>query len=102
MNSVIASPVAVAEANNGAVAGYEDLRCQAVGVSGFHNGLGMVLFLRQGMTAWMKARLQATSARAGSSCRRGDSDERIPLDLRGEAALILAGMALGGLQGGRR
>ena len=102
MNSVIASPVSVAGANDGAVAGYEDLRGQAVGAPGFHNGLGMVLFLRQGITAWMKARLQATSARAGSSCGRGDSDERIPLDLRGEAALILAGMALGGLQGGRR
>ena len=102
MNSVLASPASVAGANDGAVAGYEDLRCQAVGAPGFHNGLGMVLFLRRGMTAWMKARLQVTSARAGSPCRRGDSDERIPLDMRGEAALILAGMALGGLQGGRR
>ena len=102
MNSVIASPVSMAGTNDDPVAGYEDLRRQAVGAPGLHNGLGMVLFLRQGMTAWMKARLQATSARAGSSCPRGDSDERIPLDLRGEAALILAGMALGGLQGGRR
>ena len=101
MNSVIASPVSMAGTNDDPVAGYEDLRRQAVGAPGLHNGLGMVLFLRQGMTAWMKARLQATSARVGSSCRRGDSDERIPLDLRGEAALILAGMALGGLLGGR-
>lgn len=100
MNGVIASPISTT--NDDAVAGYEDLRRQAMGAPGFHNGLGMVLFLRQGMAAWMKARLQATSARAESSRRRGEADERIPLDLRGEAALILAGMALGGLQGGRR
>jgi hypothetical protein len=102
MNTVITSPVSTAGVKDDAMAAYETLRRQAVGELGSHADLGMVLFLRQGMKAWMRARLQVTFTVTETSHQRGHSGGSIPLDLRGEAALILAGMALGGLQGGSR
>jgi hypothetical protein len=102
MNSSIASPVSTPGAKDDPVSDYENLRRQAMQEPGFHPGVGMALFLGQGMTAWMKARSQATAAMADTFRQRSSPEGRIPLGLRGEAALILAGMALGGLRRGRR
>lgn len=74
---------------------YEDLRRQAQGE--FGNRAGMVVFLRQGMTAWMVAWSKwATSEPIETAADRVESADTLPLTLRGEITLVLAGMALCG------
>lgn len=74
------------------VAGYEDLRRQALDGGAYHQGLGMVLFLRQGMVAWMMAWLESNSpAPQAQKPRHGG---RIPENHRSEIVGILAAMAL--------
>ena len=74
---------------------YEDLRRQAQGE--FGNRAGMVVFLRQGMTAWMVAWSKwATSEPIETAADRVESADTLPLTLRSEITLVLAGMALCG------
>lgn len=73
---------------------YEELRGQALGERGCE-GLGLVLFMRRGMTAWARAWLECTPG--GEWAPRGDHAPAvsIPALVRSEAVTILAGMALG-------
>jgi hypothetical protein len=75
---------------------YEQLRIdvlsQAVG-----SGLGLVLFLRQGMTAWMRASVCAVASvplPAGKSALPLNAVSPLPCDVRSQAAVILAGILL--------
>jgi len=71
---------------------YEELRLQALGQTGVARGLGLVLFLRQGMRcrieSWSKC---APTPRAMQEVSSGPS---IPRALQGEITNILAGMVL--------
>ena len=75
---------------------YEDLRRQVLSQKGVgHGGRGLVLFLRQGMKAWMEAWLGYPIAGPMKAPIESDSTgSMVPWDLRGEVAAILAGMAL--------
>jgi hypothetical protein len=75
---------------------YEDLRRQALSQNGArHGGRGLVLFLRQGMKAWMDAWLGSLIAGPTKTPIGSDSmGPGVPWDLRGQVAAILAGMAL--------
>jgi len=74
------------------VAGYEDLRRQAFDGGAYRQGLGMVLFLRQGMVAWMMAWLEANSQARQE--QRPWPGVRVPENQRSEVVTILAAMAL--------
>jgi hypothetical protein len=74
------------------VAGYEDLRQQALDGGASRQGLGMVLFLRQGMVAWMMAWLEANSPAPQE--KRLWPGVRVPENQRSEVVAILAAMAL--------
>ena len=71
---------------------YEDLRQQAVECS-TSGGLGMALFLGQGMVAWMLACSWVASTGPDNS-RQCPTVLPLPDDLRGEIVLVLAAMAL--------
>lgn len=74
---------------------YEELRRQARGELG--NRAGMVLFLREGMKAWMTAWSKWTRSEVTeASPMRVDSGNLLPLKARDEITLVLAGMALCG------
>ncbi len=73
---------------------YEDLRRHALGgapVTG--GGLGLTLFLRKGMAAWMEAwRCCASRGEQGSPDAPSLAD-RVPLPVQTELVTILAAMA---------
>jgi len=73
---------------------YEELRGHALGERGCE-GLGLVLFMRRGMTAWARAWMEC--APGCGQAPRGDraAAAAIPALVRSEAVTILAGMALG-------
>ncbi len=77
---------------------YEQLRAQALGRwTGSASRLGLTLFLRQGMPAWLAAwshfgspdRAETVQAR-----HYRDVDALLPPDGQNEVAMVLAGMAL--------
>ena len=75
---------------------YEQLRndvlSQAAG-----SGFGLILFLRQGMTAWMRASVCAVASvpsPAGKSAQPLNAVSPLPCDVRSQAAVILAGILL--------
>ena len=74
------------------MAGYEDLRRQALDGGGCHHGLGMALLLRQGMVAWMTAWMESNS-RVPENWRLTPA-VAVPEDRHGEIVAILATMAL--------
>lgn len=88
-----------APCNDGLIPRYEQLREQALGrPNGIPRGQGLALLMRSGMSAWMQAWAQCTvQALAVPQRVRGD-EERFPLDLHKEVAMILAGMVLYGRQ----
>ena len=76
------------------VARYEQLRkdmlSQATGT-----GVGLIVFLRQGMIAWMRACADIpVPALARESVQHSDAINRLPGDVRSQAAVILAGILL--------
>ena len=75
---------------------YEDLRRQVLSQTGVgRGGRGLVLFLRQGMKAWMDAWLGCVTAGPTKVSLQSNSiGFVVGWDLRGEVAAILAGMAL--------
>jgi superfamily II DNA/RNA helicase len=75
------------------ISAYEDLRQQAIGGSS-SGGLGMALFLGQGMVAWMRACSWVSSTAPDNSRRSQTAAAPLPNDLRGEIVLVLAAMAL--------
>jgi hypothetical protein len=80
---------------NEIAARYEELRRQALAASGGVNrGLGLALLVRQGMKGWIEASSHCGSGLPTKSQNHTGSTAVVPLDLRGEVVLILAGMAL--------
>ncbi|MGA7413580.1 MAG: hypothetical protein WBW33_24105 [Bryobacteraceae bacterium] len=90
-------PLATVIPDAGVVDRYEELRRQhgltPCGRTG--GGLGLGLFLRQGMKGWMDGWSRCVAAGPAKAPDRSKPGEGIvPWDLRGEVAAILAGMAL--------
>jgi len=75
------------------ISAYEDLRLQAAQCS-TTGGLGMAIFLDQGMAAWMLACSWVTYANRDSVRRCPITATPLPNDLRGEIVLVPAAMAL--------
>src|SRR6266404_2489491 len=72
---------------------YEDLRRQAAECSS-SGGLGMAIFLDQGMVAWMLACSWVASTHPNNLQRCPSTVAPVPDELRGEIVLVLAAMAL--------
>jgi hypothetical protein len=75
------------------ISAYEDLRRQAAQCS-IADGLGMAIFLGQGMAAWMLACSCVTCTNPDSLRGCPITASPLPDDLRGEIVLVLAAMAL--------
>src|SRR6266849_11194671 len=83
-------------ANPGLTEQYEQLRREATGCSEHAaQGLGLALFLRRGMTAWMQAWSQCTDGAAPDAQPRPATPAAVPIDLRMQIATLLAGIILG-------
>ena len=73
---------------------YEQLRNDVMSQSA-GGGFGLVLFLQQGMTGWMRASARTpVPALAGRSTQPWDAVSPLPGEVRSQAAVILAGMLL--------
>jgi hypothetical protein len=84
--------------DDGLIARYEELRRRALGQCGTQ-ALGLALFMRQGMHAWMTAWSDCKATAASlpslpSSIPAVASQETCPVQLHTEVAMLLAGMAL--------
>ena len=78
------------------LAAYEDLRREVLG--GLNcKGLGLCLFLGQGMAAWMKT-CSAILVVPFSGCVQPAVPVTVIADLKGEVIPILASMALGKME----
>jgi hypothetical protein len=77
------------------VAHYEQLRRDAKDPARSREGLGLALFLRRGMTAWMQAWSQCTSRITPQAQTRSATTAPIPIDVRAQVATLLAGIILG-------
>jgi hypothetical protein len=72
---------------------YEQLRCDALGkTSG--GGVGLTLFLRQGMVSWMQACSCVTPPPAKDAVPPASAVSPLPAVVRSQAAMILAGILL--------
>jgi hypothetical protein len=80
---------------------YEELRQYVTEKSAVCRGFGLVLFLREGMAAWMH--MCAEAASISPPLLKSDTSVSPALfgDIRAEAAGILVTMALQGSPGGR-
>jgi hypothetical protein len=81
---------------------YEDLRCQVIGHVGGHR-LGLALFHREGMKAWLDAWSTTCTARDARPLRdvSDDPDRVRPLTLTGDVGAVVrlvASMAMATLQ----
>ena len=73
---------------------YEQLRRDAMSRSSRSGGgLGLALFLRRGMTAWMHAWSECADVET-ETCSISGAKETIPADMRSQLATLLAGMIL--------
>jgi hypothetical protein len=72
---------------------YEQLRRDALGRSSIGR-LGLTLFLRQGMPAWMQACAGGALLPARDSVPPANAANPWPADVRSQAAVILAGIIL--------
>ena len=57
-------------------------------------GLGLALFLRHGMVAWIEAWSKYTNAGADCAHHQQAVEEILPLSVRSQMATLLAGMIL--------
>jgi len=92
---VTATPNAVRAGAQGTLAaGYEELRRAALGGGAARpaRGIGLALFLRSGMAAWMESCAALVPPRGATV--RAAAPPVVPLDLRLEVATLLAEMAL--------
>jgi hypothetical protein len=71
------------------VARYEELRSQVMG--GLGNGMGLALFVRQGMRSWIEAWRYCT---LGTQPAQHQPEPAVPALLRTELTLLLASMVL--------
>jgi hypothetical protein len=77
------------------VARYEQLRGDALSRGrGISTGIGLTVFLRQGLTAWMRACCSVLTASASEFVRPAPVGS-LPCGVRAQAVLILAGILLG-------
>lgn len=75
---------------------YEQLRSDALRAPGDRGGgLGLVLFLRQGMLPWMRAASRCTSERQSVSSLPPRAEAILPLEIRGQITFVLAAMIVG-------
>jgi hypothetical protein len=75
---------------------YEQLRNDVLSHAA-GGGFGLILFLRQGMTAWMRASSCAVTPvppLASKSVQPWNANRSLPCDVRSQAAVILAGILL--------
>jgi hypothetical protein len=75
---------------------YEQLRNDVLSHAA-GGGFGLILFLRQGMTAWMRASSWAVipvPQTARKSLQPWNTINSLPYDVRSQAAVILAGILL--------
>jgi hypothetical protein len=91
MNHSSASSIQIAGNHQHLVARYEELRRRALGGGG---GLGLALFLRQGMKAWIETWSDCTVHVPKTPSSDTDKDVRVPSHLHGEIAMLLAAMTL--------
>jgi hypothetical protein len=78
------------------VAHYEQLRRDATEMSSRgRKGLGMALFLRRGMAAWMQAWSQCINCIAPQTECQSATTAPVPVDVRAQVAALLAGIILG-------
>ena len=74
---------------------YEQLRSAALNRgSGVSSGIGLVVFLRQGLTAWMRA-CSSVLTPSVNQVPQPSPISSLPFDVRTQTVLILAGMLLG-------
>ncbi len=57
-------------------------------------GLGLALFLRCGMTAWMQAWSKCAGSAEPATPAQAGVDEKIPVDMRSQITTLLASMIL--------
>jgi hypothetical protein len=84
----MAQPVSASNIDDTLIARYEELRSQVLG--GLSHGMGLALFLRQGMRSWIEAWRQCTLA----APREHQSEQAVPAPLRTELTMLLASMVL--------
>lgn len=74
---------------------YEQLRSDALNRgSDVSSGVGLAVFLRQGLTAWMRACGSVLTPSANQVAQPAPVSS-LPFDVRTQTVLILAGMLLG-------
>ena len=74
---------------------YEQLRSDALHrVSGVSSGIGLAVFLRQGLTAWMRA-CGTVLTPSVNQLAQPTPLSSLPFDVRTQTVLILAGLLLG-------
>ena len=92
MNEALSQPAA----GEDWVVRYEQLRKDVLSQAN-GGGFGLILFLRQGLTAWMRAAacaLTPVPSPAGKSVQPLNAVSPLPCDVRSQAAVILAGILL--------
>jgi hypothetical protein len=78
------------------VAHYEQLRSDALNYSGGRgHGLGLIVFLRQGMLSWMRAWSRYSVDPLPSSTPPAQGDTTLPVEIRSQITVILAAMIVG-------
>ena len=83
------------EQNDTLVLHYEQLRGDALSHTLAHQSAkGLALFHRQGMVAWMRAWSQCIQKADGPAALEPFVREPLPLDLRTQIAMVLAGIIL--------
>ena len=74
---------------------YEQLRRHALmGTSSSSTSVGLVVLLRQGLAAWIRACSCSTLSPARDLVPRLHTVDALPADVRSQAAVILAGILL--------
>lgn len=81
---------AAADCDSGVITQYEDLRSHALTTAGSRQSHGYALFLGRGMAVWARACRSYASPPPTPTAPTARSS--IPLDLRNQLALVLAGM----------
>lgn len=80
---------------------YEQLRSDALSCPVSHgNGLGLGVFVRQGMLGWMRAWSRCTEGPPPRPSAPPQTDTILPLEIRSQITIVLAAMIVGLQTGG--
>ena len=80
----------------GLAAQYEQLRLDVLSDPGRHgHGLGLGVFLRQGMLCWMRAWSRCTDGPPPRPSPPPQADATLPLEIRSQITIVLAAMIAG-------